>query len=550
MSDQSTKWDKQWSELLTHCHGMDVQADAGFKAGLLADLKRKASENRHAEPETAVDDAQWGRLMKSAYIPCHPEEGFKNGLLTQLKAKQAKMAAPAISEDEAIRTILTKSYRPVAPRKEFETRLLENLKDRQRSATQVRRNSRRRTLYLSVASSVAAAAMVMFVVWLSPVGGNATPSIPARSGGLRLTVPDTTVTLTPPAASLSDTAVASLASATSPAQPVWPIANNNDTVFASLDTTPAFESFGRASMEPAAFETVPASYTTYRTADAFSGNPLPDKAFALQNVEMGAGGAWKSVSEAIDIQPGDMFRAASGMGHLKFSDGTLLSISPDTLLKATADGLMVAQGFMLVAVPSSARERFRLHFEERDIAVEPGTDLAVMVEPTDKFAEGGAPAPMVMVVASKEHPGGLALARGKNGVGPLFASQLYRLDNYVTPDLPSRTLCDTECQDLGKMFNSETVVQQGLDKALFAGGFAGDREISNYATVLTPAGFAKKGNRWIADSYNNEQTVKLKYLSDAYFGFANERRDLSRELSLGAEVVIDGGDGSFYEIVR
>lgn len=540
MSDQSTKWDKQWSELLTRCHGKDVTADTGFKAGLLAELKSKTAENRHAAPETTQDDdANWGKLLKAAYVPCHPEEDFKAGLLAQLKAKQQDTAVttPAVTEDEGLRIVLTKSYQPVAPRKEFETRLLENLKERQRSATQVRVKSRRRTFYLSMASSVAAAAMVMFVVWLAPVGGNATPSTPARSGDLHLTVPDTDI---------------ALASPVRQAQPVWPTTSTSGTVFASLDSAPAAEPSAWTGIEPAVFETVPASFTTYRAADAFSGNPLPAEAFALQNVEMNDGDGWKSVDEtqSIELRPGDAFRAGSGMGHLKFSDGTLLSISPDTILNATAEGLMVAQGFLLVAVPSTSQERFRLHFTERDIAVEPGTDLAVMVEPADKFAEGGAPAPMVMVVASKDNPGGLALARGKTGIGPLFASQLYRLDNYVTADLPSRTLCDTECQDLSKMFNSTTVVEPGIDKALFAGGFAGDRELSNYATVLTPAGFAKKGNRWIADSYGNEQTVQLKYLSDAYFGFANERRDLARELSLGAGVVIDGGDGSFYEIVR
>ena len=84
--------------------------------------------------------------------------------------------------------------------------------------------------------------------------------------------------------------------------------------------------------------------------------------------------------------------------------------------------------------------------------------------------------------------------------------------------------------------------------AAFAGGFSNDRDLSYTATVLSPAGFTRKGDRWVADTYRNEPTVKLQYLSDEYFGFANERRDLARALALGSRVVIDGADGTFYEI--
>lgn len=533
MSDQSKTWDKQWSELLTRCHGRAIEADAGFKAGLLDKLKRKAAEHIETSPVADLDDdAKWGTLMKAAYIPCHPEENFKKSLLAKIKAKQnettSTQALGEPGEDEALRTILTTSYQPIQPRKEFETRLLDNLKERQRTAAQTRIHTRRRTLFLSGASSIAAAAAVMFVVWLGPVGGSVPQSEPVRSGDLRLTVPDTAVALAQPERKLSDSGV----------------------MFASFDSSVPV----RAAESPAShFETVPAMFSSYKAADAFAGNPLPEMAVALQNVEMNGGKGWLALANAqpVNLQPGSVFRASNGMGHLKFSDGSLVSISPDTLLQATAEGLMVTQGFMLVAVPSSTDKRFRLHFPERDIAVEPGTDLAVMVENPDKFAAGGAPAPMVMVVDGEGETGGLALARGKNGIGPLFAKQLYRLDNYVTPDLPGRTLCDTECNDLNKLFKMETVRQDGIPMAAFAsGGFAGERELSNYAMVLTPAGFTKKGTRWVADDYNGEPTIKLKYLSDAYFGFANERRDLARELALGGEVVLDGGDGTFYEVVR
>lgn len=534
MSDASNKWDTQWRQLLTHCHGTDVEADAGFKSRLLGELKAKTVE--HLDVQTKADEAdadKWNRLIKAAYVPCHSEPQFKASLLDQLKARQRQLAtetetqpvetAPAIVEpaaqEEGLRTLLTRSYQPVSARKEFETRLLDNLKERQRRTTSSRLRSRRRTLFMSATSSIAAAAMVMFVVWVMPVAGTIAPS-PVK-GNLRLPIPDNAVA-----------ARAEVESAR--AVPV-----SSETAFAS-------------DVVPAAYEVMPASFGGYRVADAFAGSALPEKAFALQNVEMDAGKGWVTLAAnvAVALVPGMRFRSSGGMAHLEFADGALISLSPESLLKAMPEGLTVDEGFMLVAVPEYFSDRFRLHFEERDIAVEPGTDLAVLVEPRGNYAVGGAPAPMVMVVDRQDVPGGLALAKGKNGVGPLLAKQIYRLDKYVTPDLPGRTLCDTECQDLEKLYKAETVVFNNPPASL-VGGFAGhDRDLSYATTVLTPVGFTKQGNRWVAESFAGQPTVKLKYLSDAYFGFANERRDLARALALGGEVVIDGKDGNFYEIYK
>lgn len=551
MSDQLTKWDKQWHALLTHCHGETVEADAGFRTSLLSELKARTTENR-AGNEAETQDANWGKLMKAAYVPCHPAETFKTGLLSGLKAKQAQAfaatgdaAAPAspATEDEALQVILTKSYQPVAPRKEFETRLLENLKERQRETTIRRLQSRRRTIYLSVASSMAAAALVMFIVWLTPYTGEASPSVPTQraANNLHLSVPDIA------------------------AAPVRPVESNPpsgfDNGFMFASTIPAAAAGAGASrndgIAPASFvpsspgQSIPASFASYDTSSVFAGDPLPKSAFALQNVEFNTGQGWHTLPAAsrIDLKPGYAFRASNSMGHLRFDNGALVSISPDTLLATTENGLTVDRGFLLVAVPESSNGRFRLHFSERDIAVEPGTDLAVLVESPDNYAPGGAPAPMVMVVDGPDGSGGLALAKGRNGTGPLFARQLYRLDNYVTPDLPGRTLCVTECKDLNELFKMEPVQDTTIPKAFLAGGFAGERDVgNNYSVLLTPAGFTKRGNTWVADSYNGEQTIRIPYLSDAYFGLANQRRDLARELSLGGQVIIDGGDGVFYEI--
>lgn len=536
MSDESTKWDKQWSTLLTRCHGEEVKAEAAFKSSLLDELKRKTAENLDSSRDTDEStDANWRRLLTKTYIPCHADEGFKENLLTQLMKKQQDMIErpmAAISEDEALRTILSKSYQPVSPRREFQTRLLENLKDRQRHTSVIRRKSRHRTWFMSAASSIAAAAMVMFVVWVVPHGGqdNRTPS---SSGNIPRDMPRLPLPVSDSSAIAFSAPAARVASNLIPAS------------YGSSDASTPEREF---------------RFAGYTPSDAFSGPALPERVFAYHNVEMNTERGWIAMdAENIGtlLVPGMKFRTQESMGHLEFEDGSLISFSPESLLSTTREGFSVEQGFMLVSVPDSATDRFRLHFSERDIAIEPGTDLAVMVEPADKYADGGVPAPLVMVVDRQDSPGGFALAKGKGdiGVGPLLAKQLYRLDNYVTPNLPGRTMCDTECEDLDKMFKMETVRRADVPVTSLAGAgsfgrFAGSLESNPYSVVITPAGFSKKGDRWMSDSYQGQSTVKIEYLSDEYFGFANKRRDLALALALGSKVVIDGGDGSFYEIYK
>lgn len=538
MMDQSTKWDKQWNELLTRCYGEEVRADAAFKADLLGQLKDKMARNDADAAETEAElpqEPHWRKLLKSAYVPCHPEETFKKSLLTKLKAKQADTAESADAtaaepdNEDVIRTILSKSYQPVEPRREFQTRLLHNLKERQRDTAVTRRTSRRRTIFMSAASSIAAAAMVMFAVWVAPYG-TAPSSLPARSISMR-GISMRGISLPVPEAAMS---------------PVQEHASSSSfTPVSFVDNAQPSYSVVPASYQPENFQ-----FSNYRVASAFDAPVLPEKAVAL-NVQLNNGKGWSEMGEStpVTLATGQSFRTSGdkAMGHIKFSDGSLMTLSPDSVIDATKDGLTVKQGFVLVAVPDSSTNPFRIHFPERDLAVAPGTDLALMVENPDRYAEGGAPAPMVMVVDSPDAASGLAFARGKNGVGPLFARQLYRLDNYVTPDMPSRAMCDIECQDLSKLFKEETVYEK-RPYASFAGGFSADRDLSYAKTVLVPAGFNKKGDRWVADSYSNQPTVKLQYLSDAYFGFVNERRDLSHALALGSQVILDGGDGNFYEI--
>ncbi|MCC8190832.1 MAG: hypothetical protein LIP77_09410 [Planctomycetes bacterium] len=511
MNEQSEKWDSQWCRLLTHCHGA-VEADQVFKSTLLVDLKRKVAENRdRAEAaDAARRDAGWSRLLAHAYVPCDPSPDFKATLLQSLKQKQALSTAnpeaPDVTEP-VIQAILASSFQPVKPRQEFETRLLANLKERQRTNTGVRRRNRRRTLFMVAMTSMSAAAMAVFVLWSAPM------------------TPDSS-----PPASLNVLDIAGISH-----QPQFvPVAAE------SISQDHA--------VMPAAFE--------YRIADAFADAPLPRSVVGLKNIEADAGAGWQAMdADTITaLMPGMLFRVARGSdGSLGFSDNTMLTMSSDALVEATPAGLHLRRGSALLSVPDTASRRFRLFFPERDIAVEPGTQLAMFVPSEDEFAAGGAPAPQVMVVEDGDTRGGLALARGKYGVGPLFARYLYNLDNYVTPDLPGRPMCETECEDLEKMFKAQTL-QSERPMAAFAGGsvspFGGARFERSFTTVYTPVGFVQQGDRWQAETYRGGPTVRIRYLSDEYFGLANGRRDLARGLALGGNVILDGGDGVFYEIFQ
>ena len=533
MSEESTKWDKQWGILLTRCHGADVEAKAEFKSSLLDELKRKTAENHDAGADTdAAQDANWSKLLVHAYPPCHPDTEFRSQLLGKLKSKQMNEFGEAATattevaktdEDEAIRSVLSKSYQPVAPRREFQTRLLVNLKERQRHTAVIRRKSRRRTFVMSTASSIAAAAMVIFVVWMVPHGD--TMSRSESKGALKLSIPETAA---------MDYPVADSAPGFS-----------SDVAFADTIVTDA---------QASGFSIVPASFSGYRVSDAFAGSALPQAAYARSEMEVFNGSEWQRLGkdDSAQLSPGMAFRSADDMGHMQFPDGSIVSISPDSLVNVTPAGLSVEEGFMLVSVPEQVKDSFRLHFPERDIAVAPGTDLAIMVAPASLYAEGGAPAPMVMVVDREDSPGGFALAKGKAGVGPLLAKQLYRLDNYVTAALPSRTMCDTECQDLSNMLTTKTWLNSRLmgSFAGYGGNSLGGGTVDSYTTLISPAGYSRKGDRWLADSYSGQETTKIKYLSDTYFGLANERRDLALALALGSNIVVDGGNDVFYEIVK
>lgn len=520
MIDQAEKWDNEWQKLLTHSYG-DVEADRGFRARLLSDLKRKTAENLTASPAAeSGNDENWSKLLTASYVPCQPRESFKRNLVAELRLKTKlnadadvyESAADAPSpEDAAMRVLLTKSYDPVKPRKEFETRLLENLKERQRVTRVIKRSSRRRTIWFSAVSSLAAAAMVMFAVWVAPVDSTFAPN----------SAPD------------YSQQIASLSSS--------PSSNT-----ATLETASEPSPVSQMELVPAGLATL-ATVGAYSAVEAFSGRPYPQTVRGI-SMEVDDGDGWKplDVTTLVELRPGLAFRSVGGEGEksgLGLSDGSTVLMCPDSVVAVTEKGFTVRKGLATFGTEKSD-ERLRLDFNTRDIAVEPGTMLAVSV-PSGEYADAGAPAPLVAVL-----DGGLALMRNENGIGPMFADHIYQMHEFVTPDIPGRPLNNLDRQNLQEALDRDTPFRATTRNSYTPDQMVDGGSVKGSLDIARPTGFEKQGTKWVAAGYDNQPTIKLRYLSDEYFGFASQRRDLASALALGGQVILDGGDGNFYEIYR
>ena len=494
MSDDATGRDGEWSVLLTRCHE-EVEVDQDFKANLLGLMKAKLAERwKGAETDDGLAryEGSWSELLHKTGAHCGPGAIYSHNLLMKLKTRQRELAAGR--GDAAFGDVLSASYVPVEPRQEFATRLLRNLKERQRTRVLYLRNLRRRSLFSAFISS---AAVVPLVVWIASVNDIAPPD--ARGA-------------------TDSTGVANV------------IVDGGHPIAVEPVIQPAVKS------APGGFSLLAAAY---------SAPPLPKTARGI-GMEMDDGAGWRRLDEdaLVRVSPGMAFRSvrpeAAGLG---FDDGSVVQMRQDAVIMATEKGFEVRRGTMSVGVPQESAGGFRLFFPERDIAVQPGTLLIVKAFAPDKYADGGAPAPEVMVV-----DGGFALARGESGVGPLFANRVYMIDNYLTPDIPSRQLCSSELQDLGECgVTAPAPLSPSEPSSSFLRVSGGSPPAES---VPGPRGFRRENDMWIADAYDGGDTVKVPYLSDAYFSLADQRRDLASAFVLGPNVIVDGGDGVFYEIHR
>jgi hypothetical protein len=572
MSDNFSDMDEQWGELLSRSYG-NVDADQAFKAGLLTKLKAKQAEvcaKAETEPDaagiTTEEESNWSALLTRTHPECEPRADFKAGLLANLKTRQAELALEAeeISAEEEANwsTLLTKSYGtcetrmefkhellgklkastaanadlakteiplpveelistayiPVEPSREFQTRLLLNLKERQQTTIKMKEDTRRRSIFSSFASGLAAAAAVAFVVWLAPAG---------RDSGLEMPVQSTSVAYQGSDAISSDSFKV----------------NTTDNAGAQLIASASNDAVGN--IQTASLTRNAASgYATYSVDAAFASPSLP-KTVRGVGMQVNDGGGWRDLDEArvTRVSPGMAFRATRQTAGLGFSDGSTVLMWPEAVITASENGFAVDQGQLAVTVPAGTEQRFHINLPERDIAIEPGTMLAVNAFYPSRYAEGGAPAPEVKVL-----DGGLAVARGRNGAAPLLANQVYLIDNYITPDIPGRPLCSAESAELEGACEGPS----GLTPYIVEPSrLVANTTLVSPTSSSAPSGFNKKNGKWVAASYTEDQpVVKIQYLSDDYFGLANSRRDLGQALAAGPEAIIDAGNGVFYEIHR
>ncbi|MDR1535622.1 MAG: hypothetical protein LBU64_11115 [Planctomycetota bacterium] len=525
--DEGDIREPEWHVMLTRCYG-GISFNAEFKSGLLGKLRAKLPR---PEPAGMGTEEDWRRLL-AIPGPCRPAPGFKIGLREKLLARRRELSLdPDGVEGRLIGRVLSTSFSPITPRREFASRLLRQLKERQTNSLALRRRFRRRSLFFSLASGLAAAAVVLFVIL--PV---ASPDFGPGSAPVGAPVPDS---------SQLDRMAKTV--------PVW----DGREVASLTDSPPARD--GNSSLY--ASPSPPGAPAAFKVADIFLSSPLPDRARGL-GMEFNDGGGWREMdpAQAVPVSFGMAFRPArrdnealGGVG-LGFADGSSISMRGDSLLTAGERGFNLGRGVMSVNVPREAGESLRLNFPEREVAVRPGTFLAVSAEAGEQYAEGGAPAPRITVA-----DGGMAVARGRGGSGILFANHVYDIDNYVSPDLPGRPLCLAECEELEKRLAIMPGAGGAMSNRLAAGqgayafGSGGPMLVSDrpsYRNKILPYGFNRQDSRWVADSYDGQPVIGIEYLSDAYFSLADSRRDLAPALALGAEVILDAGDGVFYEIYR
>ncbi|MDR3210424.1 MAG: hypothetical protein LBU79_00715 [Planctomycetota bacterium] len=522
MSDKFSQPDTQhqWNRLLSGSTGS--APSPAFQENLLRQLRARqvslSSENQESSP---VADQSWQRLLASTqHASARPE--FALSLLRELREK---MAADGIANQ-------TVSDQPegVRPREYFQDHLLINLKARQHAAQIIRSDRRRYSIFAPLLSGLAAAVLLLLLGNI-PFSTTDSPVVlnPETTSALAL-VPDT------PPVDTED-----LRESVASVSPV-----NATPVLSSVppSVSPSPGTLVAAAYNPTGDE--PVSYDL----DAIFALPALPKTVRGVGVEIDDGNGWKVLDESrlTRLAPGLAFRSIQNQAGLEFGNGSTILMQPEAILVATSEGFSVKQGELAVNVPVDNSESLRLHFPERDLAVEPGTMLVVNAFYPDRYADGGAPAPEVKIL-----DGGLAFARGKSGNAPLLANQVYLIDKYVTPDLPSRPLCRAECDAMENYglptgLQSPGQPQRQIDpRQLVMDTGAFNRDIS---TSASPSGFRQEGNRWVAKTYSGQPTIPVKYLSNPYFGLAATRRDLGSALALGPNVVIDNGEGVFYEIQR
>ncbi len=235
---------------------------------------------------------------------------------------------------------------------------------------------------------------------------------------------------------------------------------------------------------------------------------------------------------------------AKQSGGVKTSGGIVMVMDPGSELTCDRDTLAMNTGNAYVFVPKD-HAPFSLALPEYNVSVEPGSRIYLRMNRDGKYVAGQEPAPEVMVVD------GLAFSDSDRGTGPMFPGYSYKLDRYVTPDLP------------GKKFSSSSATKLretgGGSRLFLADGSSWSKRApaQSVFSELTRDGdtaafdnrsFRYEDGRWFDSTYvDGTPTVKIRYLSTEYNSFLKENRALVPALSLGRNVIV-GKDGAFYEI--
>jgi hypothetical protein len=379
--------------------------------------------------------------------------------------------------EENLQKMLTRAYEPLQYRQAFYDSLLERLKTQQRQTKSERtvRRVRHRRYYVGALASLAAAAAIALAV--APL---------LRSGPVAPVVPDL--------------AQGNVSSAPSP-EPVEPASSRLAIRFAQVNATNALE--------------------------------------CRENV----GAPWKAVV------PGDLVMAdrmelrlpesANGAAAaLKTEDATALSMQPGTRIRNQGGRIVLDQGGLHLAV-SQGQTALGVQVEKRDFDVMPGSEVYFKAFAPEGHAQGGVPAPRVMVMTG-------AVCVRDEFANRLPAGYLFTLYDTVNGCVPGVSLEEKETvkdfatpvaprPGLGRVSSQVSVLTRERGREVLA--------IGEHLFVSAPDGLVEAA--WDP----SEKAQRLVFASPEYAQLAQEHSDVARAAALGSRVVIKIG-GQAYEIVK
>lgn len=291
--------------------------------------------------------------------------------------------------EEGLEMLLKTTYEKPSIRPDFRDQLLGQLKERQRE-----RSMSRRRKVLVLYSSVTAAAAALVLVAL-PVLSAATP---VHSGGNGQTV------LAQRAVSMPE------------AQPA---------------------SFSPLSLDPTCDTTTAFASSNVNGQPLFNFAGRTARAVNAVDVAEPSTGAWRTVAsgETFALENGTRFRTPIGSLNeisVEIDKGPTVMLDGMSQMKICAGELRLEDGNALVSV-TGGDQPVGLRLAGQDVELLPGTMAFMHLEDGEGYADGGAPAPVLVLLKGQ----GQTLDAHKT---PLLAGQVYELYETGTGKFPTRPL--------------------------------------------------------------------------------------------------------------